>query len=72
MRGGDGFLRLGGVPPAAVGLRARGSGPHPRVPACPHVPSRLEKEYAAIKNKEMEEQIEIKVRQVKYWHPEAA
>lgn len=31
------------------------------IPACPRVPRRLEKEYTAIKNKEMEEQIEIKV-----------
>lgn len=71
VRGGDGFLRLDGVPPAAMGCKARGSAPYPRVPACPHVPSRLEKEYAAIKNKEMEEQIEIKVRRVKCWHPGA-
>jgi len=62
---------LGQVPPSAVGHGARGFGPHPRVPACPHIPSRLEKEYATIKNKEMEEQIEIKVRQVKCWRHEA-
>lgn len=39
-----------------------GAWPRPRVPARPPVPCRLEKEYAVIKNKEMEEQIEIKVR----------
>lgn len=33
--------------------------------------NRLEKEYATIKNKEMEEQIEIKVRPGKRWQPGA-
>ena len=43
--GGGGFRRLHQLPSQLV----------------PPVPRRLEKEYAAIKNKEMEEQIEIKV-----------
>lgn len=70
----DEEVRTGSCPLGQPLGRTVGAWPLPSVPARPRVPRRLEKEYAAIKNKEMEEQIEIKVswgRAAAAWGPSA-